>query len=363
MVWLGIAVLLSHLLGNRSRGRVVKRILFAWLCFLSFILFALLAPLPAPKLVKPDGYTAVDFHSHTHFSHDGVVSPAQSLAYHRDLGFDKFFVTEHGHTASFSHFPKDTQLSVVFPGMQVQTPERISLLVLADRPYNGADFTHRPIKEVIDLAHARGFVVVCPHWWKWRYPTWDQLYADGIDGFEIYNAGYRKFPDAERAQLAAFCMEKDLLVTGSTDWHGWGRISNVWTVLRTSGTGDSFFSLLRQHTGTRVLVNRQREANTTLRYVFEPFACLYYYFGSMGSKELSGWFFWIMIVYLFSQTNGRINWRRLLSLVLGVLLFILAIYYLLTWIPLLPENQILGKLLAPILVVVGFGWLTFARTE
>ena len=359
LVWIGVLTALYNIVRKKKAVITAQRVLFAWLVSVSFILFAILAPLPAPRLEKPAGYTAIDLHSHTHFSHDGVVSPAQSLVYHRDLGFDRFFVTEHGHTSSFAHFPKNVQMSTVLPGMQVQTTERISLLVLADQPYNGADFTHRPIRDLIRHAHARGFVVICPHWWKWRQPSWEELYADGIDGFEIYNAGYRKFSDAERANLVRFCGDHNLIMTGSTDWHGWGRISDVWTVAVTGDRSVPLFEQLRRHAGMTVLVYRIPGVNTTARYLFEPFVGLYYYFGGLAAPGLAGWIIWIFFIYCASFVKG-IRWFRILALGIGTVFAGMTVYCLVRWMPLLPENQILGRLLSPILFAVGLGWFLVA---
>jgi hypothetical protein len=359
LVWLGLLTALYNIARRRPALLTVKRVLFAWLACLSFVVFAILAPMPAPHLNKPDGYATVDLHSHTHFSHDGVVSPAQSVAYHRALGFDAFFATEHGHTASFAHFPQALQLRTVFPGMQVQTTERISLLVLADRPYNGDDFTHRSIKDVIEQAHARGFVVLCPHWWKWGRPAWEELAAAGIDGFEIYNAGYRKFSDSDRARLVQFCRERGLMTVGTTDWHGWGRISDVWTVAKTGAGNAPVFEQLRRRAPLQVLVNRAPAPTTMLRYVFEPWVGLYYYFGGLEAREIAGWITWIFLVYAAGLIR-KVRWFRVLSAGLGMALTGAAACYIVRWLPLLPENQILGKLLAPVLLALGLGWFFFA---
>ena len=253
-------------------------------------------PVPRAKAHAPKNFNITDYHSHTYYSHDGLDSPGQSLRYHERLGFNSFFDTEHGHTNGFDKFPAAARLTTVYPGMQVSTTERVSLLVLADRPYDAAPFLHKSVKEVIGLAHANGFIVICPHWWKWRYFTWQQLYDFGIDGFEIYNAGYRKFAPAERRELVDFCKAKGLLMTGSTNWHGWGYMSNVWTAIENgAGNGLPFDSLMK-HALTKVIVlERPGEAQGLLRYALEPFFGCYYYFGSLNKRQAVSWLVWLVL--------------------------------------------------------------------
>jgi predicted metal-dependent phosphoesterase TrpH len=253
--WLGIFWIVAGIARKKSITAILRNAAFSWLIILSLLFMAILLPFPAPHLNAPANTAVIDLHSHSFYSHDGVVSPLQSIAYHNGLGFSSFFITEHGHTDSFTHFPKERQLHSVYPGMQVSTKERVSLLVLADRPYNGAEFRDKTVKEVIDLAHQKGFVVLCPHWWKWRYFTWQQLVDFGIDGFEVYNAGYRKFSEEERNRLIDFCKEKHVLAVGTTDWHGWGYMSNVWTVIgQPQQDAAAVVVRLRSHQPVRVLV-------------------------------------------------------------------------------------------------------------
>jgi hypothetical protein len=181
----------------------------------------------------------------------------------------------------------------------------------------------------------------------------------GIDGFEIYNAGYRKFSDSDRARLVQFCRERGLMTVGTTDWHGWGRISDVWTVAKTGAGNAPVFEQLRRRAPLQVLVNRAPAPTTMLRYVFEPWVGLYYYFGGLEAREIAGWITWIFLVYAAGLIR-KVRWFRVLSAGLGMALTGAAACYIVRWLPLLPENQILGKLLAPVLLALGLGWFFFA---
>ena len=365
MLWLLFFGVVSGLYKKHSLKEISSRILRFELFFVSAVIICLVFPFPAPRLSSPSNFNVCDFHSHTFYSHDGLDSPHQSLDYHARLGFKSFYDTEHGHTNGFDKFPADTRLKTVFPGMQVSTTERVSLLVLADRPFEAAPFLHKPVQEVIGLAHASGFMVVCPHWWKWRYFTWQQLYEFGIDGFEIYNAGYRKFPPAERRALIDFCKTNNLLMTGSTDWHGWGYLSNVWTAVENeNNTGTLPFDALRKHASTKVIVlERPGEIQGTLRYFFEPFFGCYYYFGSLNRHQAFSWGIWIILFALTINIRQLRPLVRLLPLMFSAVFAGFCVWSIIIWVPLLPENQVIGKLLAPIFLGIATGWLYVYRPK
>jgi predicted metal-dependent phosphoesterase TrpH len=355
LFWLFILAIGIGISKKDKLKNILFRVLRFELGFMSLVMFCLFLPFPAPHLNAPKSFEITDFHSHTFYSHDGLVSPKTNLFYHDNLGFTSFYDTEHGHTAGFDKFPADKRLTTVYPGMQVSTTERVSLLVLADKPYDGELYRNKSVKEVIDLAHSNGFIVVCPHWWKWRYFTWQQLYDFGLDGFEIYNAGYRKFSPEERRRMIDFCKQKNLLMTGSTDWHGWGYLSNVWTAVeRPAGSQVLDFQSLRKHITTKVLVlQRPGEIQGLFRDVFEPFVGCYYYFGSIGKRQAFYWIIWLLLLSVVS----RLGLLKLLPLALSAIFAGFCAWSIIIWIPLLPENQVLGKLIAPICLAISAGWL------
>jgi len=363
MLWLGIFAGLIRYFRKDKLANTFLRALKFETAFLSIVMLCLILPLPGPKLNAPKLFRALDLHSHTFYSHDGLKSPLESLDYHEKLGFDNFFVTEHGHTAGFNKFDEKNRFSVVYPGMQVSTTERVSLVILADKQFDGAEYLHKSVKDVIDLAHKNGFVVICPHWWKWRHFTWQQLYEMGIDGFEVYNAGYRKFSDKERRQMIDFCRERSLLVLGSTDWHGWGYSSNVWTLIEKTGDVSKFnFDSLRGHITTKVLVlKRPGEINNTFRYIFEPYFGAYYYFGSLEFEQIFYWIVWIVLLIIAFHIPYFGVFLRFAPLILAAVFLGFSVLSIYTWIPLLPENQILGKLLTPIFIGIAAAWFVIFK--
>ncbi len=358
LAWLGTAAFIRTMLRKKKAGPSARAALIAMLAVISAVLLALILPFPAPRLSVENG-KVVDLHSHTYYSHDGVMSPAQSLFFHRRLGFDSFFVTEHGHTDGFPHFSKEISGKEALPGMQISTKERVSLLVLADRPFDGRPYRDKTAREVIDKAHAAGFVVICPHWWKWRHFTWEELRQKGIDGFEVYNAGYRNFSDEERGRMTAFCRANGLVTTSSTDWHGWGYMSDAWTVLpdmeKNAGAAE-VLGRLKEHGPMTPAALRRPQASGALRHIFEPFFGVYYYLSTLSVGRWLGWSLWILVFAMLAPLGATRVFLSKIPLILGCLFAALAVYALVLWAPLLPENMILGRLLAPILSVIAACW-------
>ncbi|MEK9146468.1 MAG: hypothetical protein AAB339_12750, partial [Elusimicrobiota bacterium] len=82
--------------------RAVPGVLGAYALYLAaalaFLSWAMLYPRPAARLrLGSPEELAVDFHSHTRYSHDGRASftPRANMDWHRGMGFDAGFITDH----------------------------------------------------------------------------------------------------------------------------------------------------------------------------------------------------------------------------------------------------------------------------
>ena len=68
-----------------------------WIALLAVIIFA---PLPNNRIVNHDpDALLVNTHSHTEWSHDGLISQEKLMRWHAHNGFDAFFITDHNHHA------------------------------------------------------------------------------------------------------------------------------------------------------------------------------------------------------------------------------------------------------------------------
>ena len=353
--WIFWLLALSFIFGIRKKdgfAGAVRLGLFSMLIFLSLITVALISPLPRPELKVPDNFTKMDFHSHTYYSYDAVDSPGSNLRFHRGQGFDLFFITEQQNTESLKFFDKDSQLSGVFPGVQVRTTDGNALLVLGSRYFDGKKFRKKSNKEIISLAHSENLLVICPHWWKWRKPPLEKIYSAGVDGFEVYNPGYGQLSETERKRIIDFCSKNSLLMTSATDWHGWGSFSSVWTVVE--GKPDEVradpVKYLKSKPNTVVAAYKREESQSPVRYYLEPFYAAYYYFAGIDYYQCLSWLFWILVFMILS------NFGRALRGVISAAFFVTAAYYIKIALS-IKENETILPLLVPALIVLGIGWL------
>ena len=271
------------------------RLFYALLLLLTIFIFVVLAPLPGPKLLKPQGYVAVDAHSHTVNSHDNISTPFSNFNFHLSQGYDSFFITEHNHTEGFRKFPHKELLQTVFPGVQMQTKDGVSVLILSGKEFSGTQYKDMRLRDLIKKAHKNNMLVIMPHWWKWHKFSVAELSAMGIDGFEIYNCGYRNLSLAEQKRIIAAASKAKLLMFGSTDWHGWGYMTDVWTVFAGNKKANVYDELAKKPRMS-VIVYRQEQRASLARFVFEPFAAFYYYLKSADIFSVLSFMIWTAII-------------------------------------------------------------------
>jgi len=360
--WILFASVLYSLLKRTGVKRLLINAAYSLLTLATVFVAVVLLPLPGPKLIKPQGYMAADLHSHTINSHDAVSSPESCIRFHELQGFDAFFNTEHNHTRGFSRFPSDVKLKTVFPGMEMRTLDSVSVLLLSPKPFDGSQYADMRLKDLIYKAHTNGIIVLMPHWWKWHKFTFEELADMGIDGFEIYNCGYRYFDETEQRQMIDFARDNNLLMAGSTDWHGWGYMSDVWTVLE-GKPGDELSLLLAKKPVTKVILYREKQSGSVLRFVFEPFSAFYYYVKNAGLTEIISFMAWFSVLFiLFAGKPGKYI-KKYFPLVMSALFGALVVYFYLIYIPVQELNQIIPVTVIPVMAGFFILWIGIWRVN
>lgn len=291
LVWLVLGTILFCRYKNFKLKNTIILCCFSFFFFVSLCCAVIIVPVIGPKIVNIHGHKIVDVHSHTISSRDNISSMLSSINFHKGHGFTDFFVTEHDNTNGYKTIPVDVGTDHIFPGIQIRTKEGVSILLLSDTYFKYEDFKDKSIKEMIDLAHSKGMMVVMPHWWKWHRPDLQQLVDWGIDGFEIYNCGYRYISDQTRQELIDICNKNNLPVFGTTDWHGLGYMTNVWTLIKKDGD-KTVFELMKEKPKTKIVVHDVKGNQSKLRYIFEPFYFMYLY---VTTTRLN----YIMISFMF----------------------------------------------------------------
>ena len=105
----------------------------------------------------------LDLHNHTHFSADGVMTPAQLLKAAKGRGIDFLAVTDHntvrGALQALALSEADLSLPRVIPGVEVRTAvgEIIGLYVQEDIPRG------LPLEKTAALIREQGGLVYLPH--------------------------------------------------------------------------------------------------------------------------------------------------------------------------------------------------------
>ncbi len=328
--WTAAVVFIYSIVTKKTVGQFLIKLLYGLVFLATFFVFVAFIPLPGPKLNKPEGYVAADIHSHTVNSHDNISLPCSNLKFHRLQGFDFFFITEHNHTKGFNKFPEETKGKEVFPGMQMQTKDGVSVLLLSSKQFDGEEYKNLRLPEIIEKAHKNNMLVIMPHWWKWHKHTFNELKGLGIDGFEIYNTGYRYFDEEEMHNLIDFSNENKLMMFGTTDWHGWGYMTDVWTVFK--GSKDVNLQLqLSKNPETKVILYREKQSAAPLRFVFEPFMAFYYYVKNAEIHSLFAFMAWFAVIFIFMASKAAKYIVKYVPLILAAVFGVLTVcYYLLS---------------------------------
>lgn len=301
ILWILCVVLIYCFFNKKTVYKTIYNVVYSLAFFTALLSFITLIPVPGPKLLKPKGYIAIDTHSHTISSHDSVTPAMISLKAHLWQGIDVFFNTEHNHTMGFAKFPQYTKFKIVYPGMQIQTRDSISIVLLSSKEFDGRDYKNLVLVDTVKKAHDNNMFVIMPHLWKWHKYTFEELKNFGIDGFEIYNCGYRNFDKNEQKTLINFAKENNLTMLGVTDWHGWGYMSDVWTIME----GDSLENienLFTKKPNTKVILYRRDQSDSLVRFIFEPFSFFYYYMSNIDFKHLVSLIIWITALFLIFRS-------------------------------------------------------------
>lgn len=360
LLWVITAVFIYCKIKKKTTGEFFIRAGYGILLLTFLFVLVVLLPLPGPKLIKPENYIAVDIHSHTITSHDNLSLPYSNLKFHSLQGFDSFFVTEHNHTKGFNEFPEKAKFNQVFPGVQMQTRDRVSVLLLSPEEFDGNVYKDKRLYEIIDKAHKNNMLVIMPHWWKWSRHSFKELKILGIDGFEIYNCGYRNISDKERKSMIKFCQDNNLLMFGSTDWHGWGYMTDVWTVFQ-GDKGGNLALQLAEKPDIKIILYREKQSDSILRFIFEPFMAYYYYMKNADIISVISFMVWVSIIFILLISDFGIKFKRYLPLVISVFFAVLTIYFTIIYLPFRADNEIIISSIIPALIGFCVLWLILWR--
>lgn len=338
---------------------------FILMVAVALLLLVIFIPFPAITIDPMDEeLVLVNLHSHTWYSHDGLVSPSRLLQWHRRNGFDAFFLTEHNHhgrTLELAAAQARGELPacpLLLIGQEYSGSNHLLLLGLT-RDFNSKDYSDQA---AVDSAHAQGGAVVLPHWFSPQRNTrpLPDYIAMGIDGLEIVNQGEGLYYDGSSLQqLRLAAANQGLLLTGDADYHGYGPACLVWNALRIPGwrqmeraeAGQAIIEVLRRRDQRRlqVLIYRDRAAIPAGLQWLSPWITVLDYFRSLRWVQRLAWLGWIVVMAVARRLLAGIPQRLRLrpqpgemvtmAGMVAAVMTILAALGMLSLVPLLGEDN------------------------
>jgi hypothetical protein len=341
---LGLFVIYTLVQSFRLKGRnQVKRFLVSQLLNLLvlvglwFAVFVILifVPLHNDRIInKTTDWVLVNTHSHTEFSHDGLISQEGLWKWHQRNGFDAFFITEHNnHNRSLefvnrqrnNEFPGEP---AVFCGEEFSGSNHLSLLGLK------TDFTTKGLSDSVVVAKARaeGAAIIVNHWFDGERKTLEYYRDLGADGFEIENTAEDKRYNREVYQrIKTFCETNGLIMNGGVDFHGYGSVCTLWNAFEIPGWKNMNFhakeeALLdiiktRDQSKLKVLLLNDRPYYEKKNLFFRPLVNIFNYFRTLNFMQVVSWIFWILLISYFSfkiNSNSKLAQKYSCSRMLPV---------------------------------------------
>jgi hypothetical protein len=284
-----------------------------------FTVFVILIFIPLPNNTIVNNSTdkiLVTTHSHTDYSHDGLISQEALWKWHKRNGFDAFFITDHNNhdkTFDFVQNQRNHQFPgepLVMCGEEYSGSNHLSLLGLKEK------FSTKGISDsaAIALAHSGNGAVIVNHWFDGEHQSLDYYKDLKVDGFEIENVATDKTYDRGVYQkIKNFCERNNLIMNGGLDFHGYGNVCSLWNAFEIPGwrmldpvsKEAAILAIIktRDQSKLQVLLYNDRPYYTTKYLFFSPLFTFFNYFRTLNFYQVISWIFWIL---LFAVAKNRL---------------------------------------------------------
>ncbi len=301
-------------------SQLINLPLVVGLWFLYFVIVIFMSKyLPNNTIVNNSADTIlVTTHSHTEFSHDGLISQNDQWEWHKKNNFDAFFITDHNNhskTLDFVNAQRKGEFPIeplVMCGEEFSGTNHLSLLGLK-RKFNTKEYSD---ERVIDSVRANGGVVLVNHWFDGERKTLDFFKDLGVDGFEIENtATERSYNRKVYHQIKEFCESNKLIMNGGLDFHGYGNVCSIWNGMEIPGWKkldpvEKEVAILnvirnRDQSKLKVLLYTDRPYYTTDYLFLRPIINIFNYFRTLQIFQVLSWIFWILFIYFLRMKIVR----------------------------------------------------------
>jgi hypothetical protein len=280
-------------------------------CWFSFLVILIFIPQHNDQIInKSKNWVLVGTHSHTEYSHDGMISQENLWKWHKKNGFDAFFITEHNNhnqTLAFVNKQKNIKFSekpVVFCGEEFSGSNHLSLLGLK------SNFMTKGLSDsaVITKARADGAAILVNHWFDGERNSLE-FYRDlGVDGYEIENtATDKRYSRDIYRRIKAFCEKNGLIMNGGLDYHGYASVCTLWNAFNIPGwekmdyltKESSILDIIknRDQSKLQVLLLNDRPYYKKENLYLSPIMTLFNYFRTLNFFQIISWAFWILFLH------------------------------------------------------------------
>jgi len=356
---------------------IIYRFSLIFLIFILFIIYTVFTPFNKIKLhplinkINTDNYFIVDFHTHSFFSHDGIVSPEQNIIFHKKYNFNGIFFTDHNinEVNLIKKFTKKYNF-YVFNGEEIQDKNNNALLIL------GCTTTlylkSKNTEEIIKNVHKLGGIVIIAHWWQQKGFELEYFKKCNIDGFEVFGHTRKHLTIDDRLKLLKFCKENNFIMLNGSNWHGWGYKNDLWTLVKIENWhkyNDEFLEKkiieFIKNKKTHKFINitlfdysdNYYIYNNLTGFVFEPFLGIYKCLREFNIHKIISYFFWIFILFFSIKKYYKLNsrYKKTIKFIFNFLIFViflsfsLKFYFL--WKNIYQYNKILLEISKTFLVI------------
>jgi len=220
------------------------------------------------------------------------------------------------HNAIFSR--RVDQPITLLPGVEWSVHRQHVIAIGAVRDLDRERYqgdTHRMLEIFADL-HRQGALGIAslPEYWRNHREDLDAFVTAGVDGFEIVNCAPKAlgFAAADRRDVTALAGRHDLLVTGASDNHGWGKVTCVWNVSVPGGSGFRANRVI-----ARPIALAQGSSASWSAAVSQPWLML----RSLTGSERISWLTWILVFSIYRavprRTGQKAGWGILARSIAG----------------------------------------------
>ncbi len=235
---------------SRRAARIAARVGIPLLALVALYTAVAILPRPMAAIDLAPNLLAIDFHSHTSFSHDGRPdwTPEDNRAWHRDAGFAAAYITDHrtfeGARDGWANNPPVSGEGVtLLPAIEVVwRGEHVNLLD-ADRMFRGLlDPAQRDVDEQA-LKLSSSIVGNEPVLIETIPGDLSRMVAAagpgtaGVRAVEIVDGAPRGLQQGrrERTRIVKLADSLNLALVAGSDHHGWGHTAAGWTLMHMPG--------------------------------------------------------------------------------------------------------------------------------